>query len=88
MSQAQIDGAKKRCEKYTNRTQFITASFDTVNIQDIPPVDFVVANFSLHLAPCLERALKRISTPLKQNVRKFFCYCNILFRIELMCIYY
>ena len=66
ISERQIAAALQRCQNYKDRSEFIIASFDTFKMKE--KVDFVLANFSLHLAPSMERALKNIIEPLKPNV--------------------
>lgn len=66
LSEGQIAGAVKRCAKFTDRSQFIVAGFDQFNTSST--VDFVLASFSLHLAPSMERAVAKITAPLKSGV--------------------
>ena len=66
ISEQQIKGAVARCSKFTDRSQFIVAGFDQFNTTT--SVDFTLASFSLHLAPSMERAVKKITAPLKSGV--------------------
>lgn len=68
ISEQQIAGAVKRCSKFSSdRSQFIVAGFD--QFSTTTTVDFVLASFSLHLAPSIERAVANITAPLKSGVR-------------------
>ena len=75
ISEKQIAGAVARCNNYVDRSHFITASFDAFAHQE--PVDFVLASFSLHLAPSMERAVKIITTPLKKGVSYLYTFLPI-----------
>jgi len=75
ISEKQIEGAIKRCAKFTDRSQFIVAGFDEFKITTT--VDFVLASFSLHLAPSIERAVANITAPLKSG-GEFFAVIPVI----------
>jgi ubiquinone/menaquinone biosynthesis C-methylase UbiE len=72
-SEKQIQGARDRCKEFRNRCTFITATFDSFLSENVvteeEPVDLVVANYSLHLAPSMNRAVGNLARCLKSEVK-------------------
>jgi ubiquinone/menaquinone biosynthesis C-methylase UbiE len=73
-SAKQIEGATNRCQAHHHRSHFVTATFDSILTgpnKILEPFDVVIANYSLHLAPSMERAVGNLAKCLKPGVSAF-----------------
>ena len=69
-SEKQVQGAIHRCKAFENRSDFRVETFDSISSStsfrlNFEPVDLVIANYSLHLAPSMERAIRNLTECLK-----------------------
>lgn len=71
-SEKQVSGAIQRCQRFQDRSKFLVGTFDSIPVTfKDDPADLVIASYSLHLAPSMERAIRNLADRVKPEVRLY-----------------